>query len=125
MAETFAYYKAEKIADDSWMIKNAFMEPTYAQCYLVEGDNYALLIDSIIGFANLKTFCETLTDKKIILVNTHAHSDHIGGNFFFDCCYMHPRDMAPVFTSTILPLAAIASAVRATSSMYQPADSSK
>ena len=92
--EPFAYYKAEKIADGSWMIKNAFMEPSYAICYLVEGDNYALLIDSILGFGNLKTFCETLTDKKIVVANTHSHSDHVGGNFFFDSCYIHHRDIA-------------------------------
>ena len=93
-AEPFVYYKAELIAEKSWMIKNAFMEPSYALCYLIEGDNYALLIDSILGFGNLKTFCETLTDKKIIVANTHSHSDHIGGNFFFDSCYIHHRDIA-------------------------------
>ena len=92
-AESFAYYTAEKIAEDSWMIKNAFMEQSYALCYLIEGENYALLIDSILGFGNLKTFCETLTDKKIVVANTHSHSDHIGGNFFFDSCYIHHRDI--------------------------------
>ena len=93
-AEPFVYYKAELIAEKSWMIKNAFMEPSYAICYLIEGDNYALLIDSILGFGNLKTFCETLTDKKIVVANTHSHSDHVGGNFFFDSCYIHHRDIA-------------------------------
>ena len=88
------YYKAELIADRSWLIKNAFVEPSYALCYLVEGDDYALLIDSILGFGNLKTFCETLTDKPILVANTHSHSDHIGGNFFFDGCYIHHRDIA-------------------------------
>ena len=92
-AEPFVYYKAELIAEKSWMIKNAFMEPSYAICYLIEGDNYALLIDSILGFGNLKTFCETLTDKKIVVANTHSHSDHVGGNFFFDSCYIHHRDI--------------------------------
>ncbi len=88
------FYKAELIADKSWMIKMALMEPSYALCYLVEGDSYALLIDSILGFGNLKTFCETLTDKPIIVANTHSHSDHIGGNFFFDSCYISHRDIA-------------------------------
>ena len=87
------YFKAEEIADRSWMIKNAFVEQSCAICYLIEGRDYALLIDSIIGLGNLKAFCETLTDKPIRLVNTHAHSDHVGGNFHFDECWMHHRDI--------------------------------
>ena len=93
MAAAIPYFSAEKIADRSWMIKNAFVEQSYSICYLVEGKDYALLIDSIIGLGNLKAFCETLTDKPIKLVNTHAHSDHIGGNFHFDHCYLHHRDI--------------------------------
>lgn len=97
---TIPYFKAEKIADGSWMIKNAFVENSCAICYLIEGKDYALLIDSIIGLGNLKAFCETLTDKPIKLVNTHAHSDHIGGNFHFDECWLHHRDIG-FFQETI------------------------
>ena len=89
------FYKAELIAEKSWMISNGFVDRSYALCYLVEGRDYALLIDSILGFGNLKAFCETLTEKPVLLVNTHAHSDHFGGNFFFDACWMHHRDIAP------------------------------
>ena len=94
MKSGIPYYKAELIADKSWMISNAFVDHTYALCYLVEGRDYALLIDSILGFGDLKAFCRSLTEKPVILVNTHAHSDHFGGNFFFDTCYMHHRDIA-------------------------------
>ena len=55
--------------------------------------DYALLIDTMMGWGNLKTYCETLTSKPIKLVNTHAHPDHTGGNFHFDACYLHPRDI--------------------------------
>lgn len=93
MKSNVPYYKAETIAEKSWMISNAFVDHSYALCYLVEGRDYALLIDSILGMGNLKEFCETLTEKPVVLVNTHAHSDHCGGNFFFDACYMHHRDI--------------------------------
>ena len=93
MNPEMSYYSAELIAEKSWMIRNSFSDHTEALCYLVEGRDYALLIDSILGFGNLKAFCETLTEKPVILVNTHAHSDHYGGNFFFDSCYMHHRDI--------------------------------
>ena len=86
------YFCSEEIAEKSWMIKN-IGGSTPAICYLVEGRDYALLIDSIIGIGNLKAYCETMTDKPIKVVNTHAHSDHIGGNFHFDHCYLHHRDI--------------------------------
>ena len=100
MKQAIPFYRAETIAEKSWMISNSFSERSYALCYLVEGRDYALLIDSILGFGDLKAFCETLTEKPVILVNTHAHSDHFGGNFFFDMCYMHHRDIRP-FQSSI------------------------
>lgn len=93
------YFHCEKIAEGSWMISNAFMERTAALCYLVEGRDFALLIDTMIGCGNLKAFCQTLTDKPILLANTHAHPDHTGGNYHFDACYMHHRDIA-MFQST-------------------------
>ena len=39
-----------------------------------------------------------MSDKPIKLVNTHFHFDHCGGNFSFDSCYIHPRDL-PYFYS--------------------------
>ncbi len=93
MDKKVPYYKAEEIAEKSWMITNAFVESSYAICYLVEGEDYALLIDSILGMGNLKAFCETLTDKPILVANTHSHSDHVGGNFHFDHCFMPDRDI--------------------------------
>ena len=94
MDKKIPYFRAEEIAEKSWMITNAFVENSYANCYLIEGEDYALLIDSILGMGNLKAFCETLTDKPIRVANTHSHSDHVGGNFHFDHCYMPDRDIA-------------------------------
>lgn len=103
MTEKIPYYRATEIAEKSWKIENACCESSYALCYLVEGRDYALLIDTILGIGNLKAFCETLTDKPIRLVNTHSHSDHVGGNFFFDHCYMHPRDIGSFQDSIGIP----------------------
>ena len=35
MEKKIPYFKAEKIADRSWMITNAFVDHSYAICYLV------------------------------------------------------------------------------------------
>ena len=89
------YFKSELIADGSYKIENAFSDklPFNVYCYLVVGEKYSLLIDSMFGFGDLKAYCETLTDKPVKLVNTHAHGDHFGGNYHFDSCYMHYRDI--------------------------------
>lgn len=97
-AET--YFKSESIADKTYMISYSFTikeQPMY--CYLIEGEERAMLIDTMMGFGDIKAYCETLTDKPIMVVNTHGHIDHIGGNFRFDACFMHYKDI-PLFYSS-------------------------
>ncbi|MBQ1468251.1 MAG: MBL fold metallo-hydrolase [Solobacterium sp.] len=90
-------FKAEKIFPRTWQITYEFAEfgpkinPVY--CYLLEGDTYALVIDTMYGYGNLRAFCETLTDKPMKVVNTHFHGDHIAGNYHFDVAYIHWRDL--------------------------------
>ena len=88
---------AKEIAPKTWQITYAFAEfgpkidPVY--CYLLEGDTYALVIDTMYGYGNLRAFCETLTDKPMKVVNTHFHGDHIAGNYHFDEAYIHWKDL--------------------------------
>ncbi len=69
--------------------------------YLVEGDEKALLIDTGTGVADLAGFVRTPTDKPLLVVNTHGHPDHAGGNFQFRRVHAHPSDfpMARQFSS--------------------------
>ena len=60
--------------------------------YLVIGDEKALLIDTGFGYGSLKKVVEKLTDKPIILVKTHGHPDHGGGNAEFGSPLMDPAD---------------------------------
>lgn len=60
--------------------------------YLVVGEEKALLIDTGFGMGSLKAVVDKLTDKPIILVNTHGHPDHGGGNAEFGAPYLHPMD---------------------------------
>jgi glyoxylase-like metal-dependent hydrolase (beta-lactamase superfamily II) len=66
-------------------------------CYLLEGKTKALLIDTLIGVGNLRSFCRELTDLPVTVVNTHGHVDHAGGNFDFDECYIHPDDIPLIY----------------------------
>ena len=100
MEKKIPYFRNEIIAEGTRMITNAFTESAPAYCYLIEGRDYALLIDTIMGWGNLSAYCRTLTDKPLRVVNTHVHPDHTGGNFHFDACYIHHRDI-PFFQATL------------------------
>lgn len=62
-------------------------------CFLVEGRDKALLIDTMTGLRGLPAFVATLTDLPVEVALTHGHMDHAGGVFEFGRCYIHPADI--------------------------------
>tara|TARA_R110002096_G_scaffold416576_3_gene619580 strand:+ start:21814 stop:22722 length:909 start_codon:yes stop_codon:yes gene_type:complete len=60
--------------------------------FLMIGTEKALLIDTGMAFGNIKLNIEALTDKPVIVVNTHSHYDHVSNNHRFDTIY--GRDLA-------------------------------
>lgn len=62
-------------------------------CYLVVGNDKALLIDCGTGFCDIRGAVEKITDKPVILAATHAHGDHIGGCGQFEKLYVHKDDV--------------------------------
>jgi len=60
--------------------------------YLVIGEDIAALVDTGNGIGNIKGVLEELTDLPTMVVNTHAHFDHTGGNWAFEevALYDHP-----------------------------------
>lgn len=61
--------------------------------YLVIGDEKALLIDTMNGYTNLNKAVRELTDKPVMVVNTHGHPDHVFGNIYFDEAFINPKDI--------------------------------
>lgn len=59
--------------------------------YLLIGNERALLIDSGYGKCDLKKIVARLTDKPVVLYNTHGHLDHANGSAGFDA-YLHEND---------------------------------
>jgi len=57
--------------------------------YLLEGEEKALLIDTGYGTNTLAAFVKKLTDKPLLVANTHFHPDHAGGNGEFPSIMIH------------------------------------
>ncbi len=62
--------------------------------YLVVGKTHALVLDTGCGFADPMPQIRVLTDNPLIVVNTHGHYDHSGGNSFFEGpVYIHELEV--------------------------------
>ena len=51
--------------------------------YLFVGAEKALLFDTGLGIGNMRQVVAELTDLEPIVVNSHTHYDHVGGNYHF------------------------------------------
>ncbi|URJ48964.1 MBL fold metallo-hydrolase [Paenibacillus polymyxa] len=61
--------------------------------YLVVGSEAAMLIDTGCGVGSIRKVVEGITDKPYIVVNTHGHNDHVGGDYQFGEVFIHPADL--------------------------------
>lgn len=77
-------YGKWQIAEDTWCITNRWQN----FMYLLIGDDSAMLIDTGCGEGNLREVVESITDKPVMVVNTHGHFDHTGGNSCWPKAYM-------------------------------------
>ncbi len=55
--------------------------------FLIVGESRALLFDSGLGIGDIRGVVDGLTDLDVIVLNSHTHYDHIGGNYQFDEIY--------------------------------------
>jgi hydroxyacylglutathione hydrolase len=87
-----SWFSSIKASDGVWIISDHGSD----NIYLVEGNDKALLIDTGLGLARLSAFVKTLTTKPLLVVNTHGHPDHAGGDFEFKSVYAHPADFSSI-----------------------------
>ena len=81
-------YMVQLVAEGVWAIDEFGTDIIY----LVTGEKSAAVIDTGVGFGNLKKVIETLTDLPYIVLNTHGHMDHLGGNHEFGKAYLSEKD---------------------------------
>jgi len=62
--------------------------------YLILGEKRALLFDTGMGISDIKKVTEELTVLPVIVVNSHTHDDHVGGNWQFPEVYGMDTDFS-------------------------------
>ena len=68
----------------------AIYEPHQAEetiGYLIVGEKRALLFDTGMGISDVRKVVSELTRLPVVVLNSHTHDDHVGGNWQFDNVY--------------------------------------
>ena len=89
-------FSNEKIAENIYVITENYDPGHRFTIGLVVGEKKAAVIDAGLGMAgDLKAYVEWLigTDREIICLVTHGHSDAVGGAGFFEEVYMNLKDL--------------------------------
>jgi glyoxylase-like metal-dependent hydrolase (beta-lactamase superfamily II) len=55
--------------------------------YLIVGHKQALLFDTGMGISNILKVTSQLTSRPVVVLNSHTHDDHVGGNWQFKFIY--------------------------------------
>lgn len=76
-------------------------------CYLLNGSERCLLIDTGLGISNIYDEAVKLTDLPITAVATHIHWDHIGGHKYFPDFYAHLAELDWLNGNFPLPIKAV------------------
>lgn len=76
--------------DGVWTITNRWQN----FMFLLVGEEKALLIDTGYGEGNLREIVESITDKPVMVVDTHGHFDHTGGNAWWEDVWMAEGSVA-------------------------------
>ena len=73
-------------------IYNISTPPVGFQQYLIVGNEKAMMIDTGLGIGSIRQTVDAITSLPLILVNTHCHPDHAGGNAEFPPALINPAD---------------------------------
>src|SRR5690242_12682181 len=68
----------------------AIYEPHQAEetiSYLIVGTKQAVIFDTGMGISSISKVTRQLTTKPVVVLNSHTHNDHVGGNSEFTFIY--------------------------------------
>ena len=88
------FFSTDKLSDSVTRIHGMGGE----LCYLIEGNERALLIDGLTGVGSLKAFVQELTELPVMMAATHGHIDHVGAAWEYGEVFINPDDIALMYT---------------------------
>lgn len=87
------WFTIDKIDEYTYVISEyRHWEETH--CYLLNGKERSLLIDTGLGICNISEVIEKIIDKPVTAVATHIHWDHIGGHKYYPDFYAHEAELS-------------------------------
>jgi len=96
-AESDAWFEVYRVRPGVF----AIYEPRQAEetiGYLIVGEERALLFDSGMGIGDVREVTAELTKLPVVVLNSHTHFDHVGGNWQFNTMYDTVYGMDTAFT---------------------------
>ena len=86
------WFTIDTIDQDTYIISEyRHWEETH--CYLLQGQEKSLLIDTGLGICDISAPVKALTDRPVAAAATHVHWDHIGGHRHFPEFYAHRAEL--------------------------------
>jgi len=76
------WFEVYKVASGTF----AIYEPHQSEeviSYLIAGQKQAVLFDTGMGIGDIKKIVSRLTSLPVVVLNSHTHDDHVGGNWQF------------------------------------------
>jgi glyoxylase-like metal-dependent hydrolase (beta-lactamase superfamily II) len=68
--------------------------------FLILGTKRAVMFDTGLGIGDIKQVALSLTSLPIVVINSHTHNDHVGGNWEFQGAHADIYAMDTAFTRT-------------------------
>ena len=87
------WFEVYKVAPDTF----AIYEPHQSEeviSYLILGHDKALLFDTGMGISDIRKVVTELSKLPVVVLNSHTHDDHVGGNWQFDTIYSADTDFS-------------------------------
>lgn len=76
------WFDVSTVAEAVWAIQEPHQTEEVSS-FLIEGTDRAVLIDTGTGVGDIAAVAADLTNRPVLVINSHAHWDHIGGNWRF------------------------------------------
>lgn len=91
MKTSHGWFDVEEIGPGVWSIA----EPGHAEqlhSYLIEGERDVAVLDTGMGVGDFRSLVNELSDRDPLVIQSHAHWDHIGASAEFERVLIHPAE---------------------------------